>query len=69
MLTRTDALAPKRLQIMSWHRNETQLSVKPQSSASHGRLTSSLLASRFMSTTLRINVLTVGAGMLRRRTL
>ena len=26
-----DALAPKRLQIMSWHKNETQLTTKPQS--------------------------------------
>ena len=69
METLTDALGPKRLQIMSWQRNDTQLRVKPQSSASHGRLTSSLFASRFMSTTLTTKQVTVDAGMLRMRTL
>jgi hypothetical protein len=64
-----DALAPKRLQIMSWHKNETQLTTKPQSSARYGRLMSSLLASRFIMMTLTKNSETVAAGMLRNRTL
>ena len=69
METLTEALGPKRLQIMSMHRKEAHESVKPQSSASHGRLMSSLLARRFMRMTLRMKQVTVDAGMLRRRSL
>ena len=54
---------------MSWHKNETQLTTKPQSSARYGRLISSLLASKFIMMTLTKNSETVAAGMLRNRTL
>ena len=64
-----DAFAPKRLQIMSMQRKETQLTAKPQSSASHGVLKSSLFAMRFMRITLTMKIVTVGAGMLRSKTL
>ena len=67
--TMMEARAPKRLQIMSMHKNETQLTAKPQSSASQGRLMSSLFARRFIMMTLTMNRVTVDAGILRRRTL
>ena len=67
--TLTEALGPKRLQIMSMQRNDTHERVNPQSSASHGRLTSSLLARRFIKMTLTMKQVTVEAGMLRRRSL
>ena len=54
---------------MSMHKNETQLTAKPQSSASQGRLMSSLFARRFIMMTLTMNRVTVDAGILRRRTL
>ena len=68
-LTSTEARAPKRLQIMSMQRKLTQLTLTPQSSASHGSDTSSLLASRFITTTLTTKSATVALGMLRSRTL
>ena len=60
-----EAFAPKRLVIMSMQRNETQLSVMPQSSARYGSETSSLLASRFMRTTLSTKSVTFVLGTLR----
>lgn len=54
---------------MSMHRNDTHERVKPQSSASHGRLMSSLFASRFIRMTLTTKQVTVADGMLRSRTL
>ena len=68
MLTITEALAPKRLQIMSMQRKLTQLTQKPQSSARYGSEMSSLFASRFITTTATVKSATVGLGMERSRT-
>ena len=64
-----EALAPKRLQIMSMQRKLTQLTVMPQSSANHGSDTSSLFARRFITMTLTTKSVTVVLGMFLRRTL
>ncbi len=46
------ALGPKCLHIISMHKKETQLTVKPQSKARYLAENSSLLAKRFMTITL-----------------
>jgi len=64
-----EAFAPQRLQIMSMHKNISQLKVKPQSRAMYLKFTSSLFAIKFAQTTDRINSETVREGMFRRRIL